>query len=57
MKLVEAKSMVRDATTPTEVKFRYSINPVNTTNAITSVTFLATSGNLDDGDALIYGVK
>jgi hypothetical protein len=57
MKLIEAKSIVRNATTPTEVRFRYGFTPVNTTSAITSVTFLASSGNLNDGDAFIYGVK
>lgn len=57
IKMIEAKSMGFDSTTPTSINFCYRFTAVNTTSAITTVTFLPTSGNITSGSALIYGVN
>jgi hypothetical protein len=57
IKVIEAKSIGFNATTSSEITWRYSFSPVNTTNAITSVTIFASSGNVTSGSVLIYGVN
>lgn len=57
IKVIEAKSIGFNATTSTDITWRYSFSPVNTTNAITSVTIFASSGNVTSGTVLIYGVN
>ena len=57
LKFIESKSLGVNATTTTNMNWRYSFSPVDTTSAITTITFLASSGNIDGGTALIYGVN
>jgi|688.fasta_scaffold78864_3 hypothetical protein len=57
IKVIESKSVGFNATTSTDVTWRYSFTPVNTTSAITTATFFASSGNITAGSVLIYGVN
>lgn len=56
-KIIEAKSFTYDATTSTSSNWRYSFTLFNSQTAISTVQFLAASGNLTSGSALIYGVN
>ena len=57
IKVIESKSAGWNATTSTDITWRYSFTPVNTTNAITNVTIFCNSGNITSGSVLIYGVN
>jgi hypothetical protein len=50
-------AMTTDETTTTSYKYRNRLSYYNQTGAISSLQFLASSGNITSGDFLLYGVK
>ena len=56
-KFAEVITNVSDSTTPTSLNRVLSYGAYNQTAAISSITFLAASGNMTAGSVLLYGVK
>ena len=57
-KMLSSLSMLNNATNPTTtVAYRSLIGFMNTTSAITSLTFHLSTGNFTSGTVLLYGVK
>jgi hypothetical protein len=56
-KTVQNFALTTDPTTTANIRTRYTGGNWFNTNAITTVTFIASSGNITSGTALIYGVK
>ena len=56
-KTAEIITVSSDGTTPTLLRRILSYGTYNQTGAISSITFLSSSGNLSAGSVLLYGVK
>jgi hypothetical protein len=56
-KMAEILAMTNSGTTSTSATGRLGIGMINTLTAITSLRFSASSGNLNGGSILVYGVK
>jgi hypothetical protein len=56
-KTCQSQSYQNNQTTNTSVNVQSGLHGYNQTGAITSLTFLAQSGNLSTGTVLLYGVK
>jgi hypothetical protein len=56
-KFVDVVAIVNDSTTATSVQYRRQYGFYNQTSAITTLTFLMSSGNFTSGDYTVYGVK
>ena len=56
-KHAEYTSSLNDSTTTTSVRFNSGVIRYNQTNAITSITIFASSGNINAGTLLLYGVN
>lgn len=52
-----SSSISNDATTTTSYLYRLRVGYYNQTNAITSLSFFASSGNITSGTFLLYGVR
>ena len=56
-KMINAYGFSNNDTTPTNAVFGTSLGAYNQTGAITSLSFLSSSGNITSGTVLLYGVK
>jgi len=56
-KHAEFTSSVNDSSTSTSVRFNSGVIRYNQTTAITSITIFASSGNINAGTLLLYGVN
>lgn len=56
-KMFFANSITNDSATATNVRWATNIGATNITAAISSITFLASSGNMTSGTVYVYGVK